>query len=301
MLDIGEFYIKNGYQPGNAGITLEANFQDWALSQMAKGLNKKKDEAYFLKRSDGWRKLFNDQQKLIFPKDKNGQWLHTDALSGKGWVEANSWQATWSVSHSIAGLASLMGGNDSLCRKLNFAFEKAAPQDFVFGYGGGYVSYANQPGCSNAHVFNYAGKPWLSQYWVRRVNEQAYGAITPDKGYGGHDEDQGQMSGVSALMSIGLFSLTGTESLNPVYDITSPVFDEVTIYLDKKYYSGEKFVIKTYDNSERNSYIQRAALNGKQLNQFWFSHADFAKGGLLELWLGGEPEKNWGVGVYPPQ
>jgi predicted alpha-1,2-mannosidase len=301
MLGIDEYYIKNGYQPGNAGITLEANFEDWSLSQMAKGLNKKRDEAYFLKRSTGWKNLYNDQQKLIFPKDKNGKWLHTDPLSGRGWIEANSWQATWSVSQNIEGLASMMGGNDTLCSKLNFAFEQAAPQDFVFGYGSGYVSYANQPGCSNAHVFNYAGKPWLSQYWVRRVNEQAYGAITPDKGYGGHDEDQGQMGGVSALMSLGLFSLTGTTSLNPVYDITSPVFDEITISLDKKYYNGEKFVIKTYDNSEKNCYIQRASLNGKPLNQFWFNHSDFAKGGLLELWMGSVPNESWGVGIYPPK
>lgn len=300
MLGIDEYYIKNGYQPGNAGISLEANFQDWALSQMAKGLNKKRDESYFLKRSAGWRNIYNDQQKLIFPKDKNGKWLHNDPLSGNGWVEANSWQATWSVSHDIAGLATLMGGNDSLCKKLNYAFEKAAPQDFVFGYGGGYVSYANQPGCSNAHVFNYAGKPWLSQYWVRRVKEQAYGAITPDKGYGGHDEDQGQMGAVSALMALGLFSLTGTVSLNPVYDITSPVFDEITISLDKTYYKGEKFVIKSYDNSEKNCYIRRASLNGKPLNQFWFSHSEFIKGGLLELWLGNEPNTSWAVGLNPP-
>jgi predicted alpha-1,2-mannosidase len=293
--------LKNGYYPGNAGITLEANFQDWTLAQMAKGLKKKKDELYFLKRSTGWRNIYNDRQKLIFAKDKNGQWLHNDPLSGRGWIEANSWQGTWSVSHDIAGLATLMGGNDSLCNKLNLAFEMAAPQDFVFGYGGGYVSYANQPGCSNAHVFNYAGKPWLSQYWVRRVKEQAYGAITPDKGYGGHDEDQGQMGGVSALMAIGLFSLTGTASLDPVYDITSPVFDEVTISLDKSYYKGEKFVIKTYDNSEKNCYIQRALFNGIPLNQFWIRHSDFVKGGLLELWLGNEPNKDWGTGIYPPE
>ncbi len=120
-------------------------------------------------------------------------------------MEANAWQASFGVSHDIAGLAKLMGGEDILCEKLNYAFEKAAASDFVFAYNDGYVSYANQPGCSNAHVFNHAGKPWLSQYWVRRVKEQAYGGITPDLGYGGHDEDQGQMGGVSALMAIGLF------------------------------------------------------------------------------------------------
>jgi putative alpha-1,2-mannosidase len=192
-----------------------------------------------------------------------------------------------------------MGGSDALSYKLNYAFEKAAPQDFVFGYSSGYVSYANQPGCSNAHVFNYAGKPWLSQYWVRRVNEQAYGAISPDKGYGGHDEDQGQMGGVSALMSLGLFSLRGTAATEPVYDITSPVFDKVTFNLDPAYYEGKKFVVKTYDNSPDNCYIQKAKLNDQPLNQFWFKHSDLAKGGILELWLGPEPNRDWGIGKLP--
>ena len=220
-------------------------------------------------------------------------------MSGQGWIEANAWQATWGVSQDIPGLAELMGGNDSLCNKLNYAFEKAEPQDFVFAYNDGYISYANQPGLSDAHVFNYAGKPWLSQYWVRKVQEKAYGGITPDLGYGGHDEDQGQMGSLSALMSIGLFSLKGTVSQQPVYEITSPVFDEVTITLDSSYYAGKKFVIKTYNNSKENCYIQKAQLNGKPLNNFWFYHKDFAKGGLLEIWLGPKPNTSWGISNMP--
>ncbi|MCM4150844.1 glycoside hydrolase family 92 protein [Arenibacter sp. N53] len=299
MLEADDHYIEKGYFAGNAGRTLEAAFQDWSLAQMAEGLEKKNDAHYFLKRSEGWKKLYNKEQGLIFPKDQNGKWSHGDPLSGKGWIEANAWQATWSVSHDIQGLSALMGGNDKLSEKLNFAFEQAEPTDFVFAYGNGYVSYANQPGCSNAHVFNYAGKPWLSQYWVRKVKEQAYGAITPDKGYGGHDEDQGQMGAVSALMSIGLFSLNGTSSLDPVYDITSPVFDEIIIKLDQNYYQGEKFVIKAYNNSEDNMYIQKANLNGKLHEEFYFDHKEFSNGGILELWLGPNPNKKWGVKELP--
>lgn len=289
-----EFYIRNGYYPSNAGITLEIAFQDWALAQMAKKMGLKKDAAYFTHRSEGWTSLFDTAQKLILPKTKAGTWLHQNPLDGNGWVEANAWQATWSVSQGITQLADMMGGKDTLCKMLNYAFEQARDQDFVFGYGAGYVSYANQPGCSNAHVFNYAGRPDLTQYWVRRVNEQAYGAVTPDKGYGGHDEDQGQMGGVSALTSIGLFSLTGTSSIDPVYDITSPVFDEVVIRLNNNYYPGKEFVIKTYNNSRENCYIQKATLNGKEHNQFYFSHSDFSKGGLLELWLDAQPNLSWG-------
>src|SRR5690606_19253593 len=151
-----------------------------------------------------------------------------------------------------------------------------------------------------AHVFSYAGQPWLTQYWVRRVREQAYGGVTPDLGYGGHDEDQGQMGGVSALMSIGMFSITGNQSLTPVYEITSPVLDEVKITLDKRYYSGSEFVIRTYNNSESSDYIQQAKLNGADHRKFWFTHDSFAKGGLLEIWLGDKPNKSWGTGELPP-
>jgi predicted alpha-1,2-mannosidase len=294
-----EFYTKNGWWKNNAGITIEASFQDYAIAQMAKSLGKKKDYNFFIKRSEGWKNCFNPELGLLFPKDQDGKFLHNDPLSGKGWVEANAWQATWGVSQDIPGLAKLMGGNDSLCKKLNYAFEKAEPDDFVFAYNEGYISYANQPGLSDAHVFNYAGKPWLTQYWVRKVQEKAYSGTTPDLGYGGQDEDQGQMGSLNALMSIGLFSLKGTVSQDPVYEITSPIFDEVTIKLDPAYYQGKEFVIKTYNNSKENCYIQKAQLNGKQLNNFWFKHSEFAKGGLLEIWLGPQSNKSWGIGNLP--
>lgn len=295
------FYSKHGWWPGNAGITIEAAFQDWGISQMALRLNRKKDYRFFSDRSKGWEKCFEPGQGLLFPKDKQGNFVHNDPLSGAGWVEANAWQATWGVSHNIPRLVSLMGGSDSFCTKLNYAFEQARESDFVFEYNKGYVSYANQPGCSNAHVFSYAGKPWLTQYWVRRVKEQAYGGITPDLGYGGHDEDQGQMGGVSALMAIGLFDIRGNQAGQPVYEITSPVFDEVKIKLDSRYYTGGDFLIKTYQNQTGNDYIQRASLNGKVHNDFWFTHDTFGKGGMLELWLGDQPNKNWGVQTPVPE
>ena len=302
MMGIGDFYLEHGYQPGNAGMTIESNFQDWALSQMAQRLKLDKEAACFKRRSEGWRNLYRSEEQLLFPKDELGNWLHDDPLNGAGWIEANAWQATWGVSHALPELAALMGGEDKLCEKLDYAFRQAAPQDFVFGYGKGYVSYANQPGCSNAHVFSWAGKPWMTQHWVRRVNEQAYGATTPDRGYGGHDEDQGQMGGVSALMSIGLFSTRGTAAAHPVYEITSPVFDEVAIRLDKRYYPADRsdrFIIRTYGNSAENAYIQRARLNSRKLKTFWFSHEEFARGGILELWMGPKPDKRWGRAGLP--
>jgi len=265
------------------GVMVQGAFEYWALAQMAEEMGRDADAQSYQTWINGWKKCFDPQTKL---------------LTG-AWVEANDWQGTFGVSHDIKGLASLMGGPDELAKILNYAFEQGASSHFVYTYNKGYVSYANQPGCSNAHVFNHAGYPWLSQYWVRRVSRQAYGGTNPNIGYGGHDEDQGQMGGVSALMKIGLFSLRGTCSKRPIYEITSPEFDEITINLDSRYYSGGKFRIKTYNNPQENYHIQKAKLNGKPLDNCWFYHKDFAKGGLLELWLGPEPNKIWGKTPIP--
>ena len=42
-----------------------------------------------------------------------------------------------------------------------------------------------------------------------------------------------------------------------------------------------------------------ARLNGRVLNNFWFPHEEFARGGLLELWLGPKPNTRWGTGKLP--
>ena len=78
-----------------------------------------------------------------------------------------------------------------------------------------------------AHLFNYVGYPWLTQHWVRQVKEKTFGATSTTDGYGHHDEDQGQMGALSALMAIGLFEVTGGGLSRPVYDITSPIFRSV--------------------------------------------------------------------------
>ncbi|GAH02688.1 unnamed protein product, partial [marine sediment metagenome] len=104
-------YVEKGWAPDNAGTTVQWAFEDWALGQMAQDLGKKKDANYFDARSKGWKSLYHSGVGLLMPLKGDGEWLHDDPLSGEGWVEANAWQASFSVSHDIPGLAKLMGGN----------------------------------------------------------------------------------------------------------------------------------------------------------------------------------------------
>ena len=199
------------------------------------------------------------------------------------------------------GLANLMGGRMAYADKLDYAFENSAPFDFIGAYGQGYVSYGNQPGLQMAHLFNYVGYPWLTQYWVRQVKQQTYGSISTTDGYGHHDEDQGQMGAMSALMAIGPVRSDGRRATSAPCT-TSP---RRSLTRSRSSSTGAtttatEFRIVTHDNSAENMYVQRARLDGDNLNNAWLRHDALADGGTLELWLGAEPNKHWGVDELPP-
>jgi putative alpha-1,2-mannosidase len=105
------------------------------------------------------------------------------------------------------------------------------------------------------------------------------------------DDDYGCMSAWYAMSAMGLYQVCPG---NPIYQISSPIFDKVTIKLDENIYKGKEFVIKTKNLNNENYYIQSATLNGKPLNRSWISHDEIIKGGELVFVMGNEPNKEWG-------
>ncbi len=319
-------YVERGYVPlhkdGDGGHregtaqTLEYAYQDWCLAQFAKALGKESDYTLFMERSQNYRHMFDpDAGKVVNPelgfnpnsgwmrpREKDGSWFAEfspvgEGFNCRGFVESNSAIYTWFVPHDIPGLVELMGGYDAAVEKLNRQFELASEKRFIAEHAVhsiNWVDYENQPSTGMGHVFNHLGAPWLTQYWIRRVKEEAFGDVTPYGGYNG-DEDQGQMGALGVLMAIGLFELDGGASIRPHYDLTSPVFDKITIQLDKRYYLGETIQIICHDNSAENLYIQSAKCNGKDWHGFQIPHDKFMKGGILELELGPKANKSWGV------
>jgi len=233
------------------------------------------------------------------PRMKDGSWLtpfeRVGPKSTKGFCEANAAIYTHFVPQDVPGLVSLFGGPEKYVAAFDEQFQRAAKSNFFSEPVYQWVDYGNQPSTAMAHMFNLAGAPWLSQKWVRAVKQQTFGDITPYGGYLG-DEDQGQMGSVSALMAIGLFDVQGGAAVKPTYQITAPVFDRVTIHLNPDYFPGREFTIVTRNNSPENIYIQRAWLNGKPLERCWFEHADLVCGGKLEIELGPQPNRAWGLG-----
>lgn len=306
-----EHYIAKGFVPETifgkgmhregCAMTLFFAYQDWCLGQFAKKLGNEEVYRKYDNRSYNYRYMFDRQTGWMRPRMADGSWLKDFAPIGKGFntpgfVESNSAIYSYYVPQNIKDLISLSGGEQAFVEKLNKQFELATPTNFITAHGShaeNWVDYENQPSLHMAHLFSHAGAPWLTQYWVRRIKKDVFGDITPYGGYNG-DEDQGQMGALGVLMAIGLFDVQGGASVDPQYEITSPIFDRITIQLDNNYYPGKEFVIQTKNNSAENVYIQSVKLNGEPLKTFYFPHSEFVKGGVLEIELGAKPNKDWG-------
>lgn len=278
-----------GYTPGDMSRTLEYAYSDWCQGRFAKSLGKSGDQALYYARSLAYTNIWNTEVKWMRSRLRNEQdgtpkWMPWKEKTGQnqGTTESNPYQQGWFVPHNVQGLIDLMG-EDYFVQELTAFFDKT-PEDFLWN---DYYNHPNEPCHHVAFLFNYVGKPWLTQKWTRKICQKAYG--TGVRGLCGN-EDVGQMSAWYVLAAMGLHPVCPGDG---IYQLTSPVFSQVSIRLDPKYYKGGSFTVIAKGNSETNIYIQSATLNGKPLNRAWITHEEMLSGGKLAYVMGTEPNKTW--------
>jgi predicted alpha-1,2-mannosidase len=301
-----EHYNKLGYVPYDVGInenaarTLEYAYDDFAIYQLAKALNKPKKEVnLYKKRSLNYKNLFDPETKLMRGKNQDGKFMapFNPFKWGDAFTEGNSWHYTWSVFHDIEGLAQLMGGHKAFVEKLDQVFE--LPPVFDESYYGGVIheiremqianmgqyAHGNQPIQHMIYLYNYAGTPWKTQYWVRETMDRMYRS-TPD-GYCG-DEDNGQTSAWYVFSAMGFYPVCPATDQ---YVLGAPLFQKITVQLE----NGKEIVINAPQNSSANKYIHSLDLNGKVHSQNWLSHSELMKGAILDFKMGDSPNKERGT------
>ncbi|MCU4155559.1 GH92 family glycosyl hydrolase [Carboxylicivirga sp. A043] len=295
-------YLKHGYVPydeGRFSNSLEYAFDDWTVSQFAKSLGKEEDYQTFLKRGYNWKNVIDTDMGYARLKDSKGQWKKDFDPYKSGanhhYVEGNAWQLTYFVPQDVPALADMIG-KDRFIERLDWGFEESDKTRFN-GMNDQYWNYpvvqGNQQSMHFAFLFNWVGKPWLTQKWSRAIMERYYGYGISNAYLG--DEDQGQMSAWLVMAALGLFQTDGACNTEPVYEIASPLYKQVIINLGGQYGRGEQFVIEAKNASRLNKYVQSAKLNGVELKDFKFPASELLKGGKLELEMGDKPNKNWGV------
>ncbi|MES2265415.1 MAG: GH92 family glycosyl hydrolase [Bacteroidota bacterium] len=280
-----------GYTPGSIGIaqTLEYAYNEWCVSQLAKWLKHPADEQKYAARSLSYQNIFDKDKGWFRPKDENGKWVAWPD-SGRmtqwyGTFETNPYQQGWFVPHDVNGMVKLMGGKDKVLADLDNLFAKT-PDNMMWN---DYYNHANEPVHHVPFLYNRLGQPWLTQKWTREICHRAYKNSV--EGLVGN-EDVGQMSAWYVLAAAGLHPVAPGDTRQ---EITSPVFDKVTLELDPKYAKGQTFTILAKNNSATNIYIQSAKLNGSAYNKCYLDYKDLSAGGTLELTMGAEPNKNWGT------
>jgi predicted alpha-1,2-mannosidase len=280
-----------GYTPGSNSIalTLEYAYTEWCVSQMAGWLNHPADAAKYAARSQDYHNIFDNGKGWFRPKDNNGNWVAWPDLGRLtqwyGTFETNPYQQGWFVPHDVDGMVKLMGGKEKVIADLNNLFEKT-PENMMWN---DYYNQANEPVHHVPFLYNRLGMPWLTQKWTREICRRAYKNSV--EGLVGN-EDVGQMSAWYILASAGLHPVCPGDTRQ---EITSPVFDKITLKLDPKYAKGDSFTIVAKNNSAKNIYIQSARLNGKLYDKCYIDFKDIAAGGVLELTMGNTPNKNWGL------
>ncbi|MCF0196032.1 MAG: glycoside hydrolase family 92 protein, partial [Bacteroidaceae bacterium] len=268
-----------------------------ATAQLAKSLGKEADYEQLMSLSKGWERIYDETENFMHPKDSLGNFIpNFDPMEvWRGFQEGNAWQYTFYVPHDASSLVAKVGEEEFNAR-LDSIFTLSQPKIFSGGtevgaFAGLRTLYnqGNQPCLHISWLFNEANRPSKTQKWVRAILNEFYGT-DGIHGYGyGQDEDQGQLGAWYVISSIGLFDVTGLNRIDPVFALGSPLFGQVRIKLNKKYYPGKEFVITTTGNSNATPYVQEFKLNGKVLGDPHIPFTEVVKGGKLEMTMGETP------------
>ncbi|WP_199748323.1 MULTISPECIES: GH92 family glycosyl hydrolase [unclassified Pedobacter] len=290
------YYMDKGYIPAEkSGISvsnnLEYSYDDWSIAQLAKKLNRMDVYDEFIKRSNNWKNNYDSATGFMRPKLADGTFkkqFDPKDTEGQGFIEGNSWNYSFFVPQDPATLIEMMGGKKKFAIRLDTLFTMHLPDEFFAhteditreGIIGGYV-HGNEPAHHIAYLYNWADQPWKTQAQVRHILNMQY-KPTAD-GLGGND-DCGQMSAWYMFSSLGFYPVAPGSD---VYSLGSPLVSHAVINLE----NGKTFTVEAIKQSDKNVYVEKVLLNGKEISNHKIKHADITNGGKLTFFMSAKPKK----------
>ncbi len=289
-------YMDKGYIPAErSGVsvsnTLEYAYDDWAIAQLAKKLNRNDVYDEFIKRSQNWRNNYDAASGFMRPRLADGTFkkaFDPKDTEGQGFIEGNSWNYSFFVPHDPASLIEVMGGKKKFAARLDSLFSMHLPDEFFAhteditreGIIGGYV-HGNEPAHHVAYLYNWTDEVYKGQAQIRHILNMQY-KPTAD-GLGGND-DCGQMSAWYMFSAMGFYPVAPGAD---VYSLGSPLVNKAVVNLE----NNKTFTVEALNQSDKNVYVQKVMLNGKEITNNSIKHSDITNGGKLTFYMSAKPKK----------
>ncbi len=289
-----EHYLQYGYCPAglverSVSRTLEFAWADHAISLLAESLGHREDATLFQEHSKFYRNLWNTNTQYFQPRDAQGQFIEpfkpllltymdVGGKFTKDYVEGSALQWRWAAPFDAEGMISLFKSRDYFVEELNNFFALSDPTMGARSPGS-YYWHGNEPDLPAAYLFNFAGRPDLTQKWARWIIENKYG--DGNDGLDGND-DAGTLSAWYVFSALGFYPVAGSDR----YQLGAPLFEKAEVKL-----KNNPLVILAENWSPTNQYVQKIWLNNIPLDRTWISHGEIEKGGVLRFAMSAEPAK----------
>lgn len=270
-------YLEYGYIPLEDSVkeafhkneqvsrTLEYAMTDAVLSKVAEKYGKPDDAKVLAARGQNYRNVFDDETKSMRGRHLDGRWSENyDPVSRASYLtEGTPMQWLWSVQQDVKGLFDLIGDPKVVHAKLDELFDT------------GEYWHSNEPCHHVAYLYNFLGDPISTQRRVKHILATEYTNF--DGGVPGND-DSGQMSAWYVFSAMGFYPVSPGAG---EYQLSSPIFNEVDLYLNPHYYPGKKIKIIANKPDTYQTYDQ-VKFNGKDI-PFRITHEQIRNGGILKF------------------
>ncbi len=285
-------YIPQDTEGVNKSVsrTLEYAWADAAIASLAKALGKDDDAEKYGAKSMYYKNVFNPETRYFQARNADGSFVWNfspyittfyDAVMIKKFAdcycEGSARQWRWSVFHDIDGMIELFGSEEYFVSELEDFMEDASLTRAAIDPGDGFW-IGNQHDIHTPYLFSNAGRPDLTQKWVRWTLENRFS--TDIDGLDGND-DGGAISAWYVFSSMGFYPLAGSDK----YWIGSPCVKDAEIKLS----NGNTLTVIAENQSEDNVYVKSVTLNGEKLDGCYITHAQLTGGGKLVFEMSATP------------
>lgn len=275
-------YVPADSIPESVSWGVEMAYEDWCVAQLAKKAGNEALADEYIKKAAYYKRYLDPETKLMRPVMGDGSFRtpfnpRYSSHMKSDYTEGNAFQWSFFVPHDMDNFIAEIGGKQELEARLDTLFTTSSQIDGAEASGDitgliGQYAHGNEPSHHMAYLYNWTDSPWKGQERLDFIMRNFY-TNQPDGIIG--NEDCGQMSAWYVLSALGFYQVCPGI---PVYAIGRPMVDEAKLQV-----AGGTFQIIAKNNSPENKYVKAVKLNGKALDSLFFTHADLAKGGTLEI------------------